>query len=322
MMENQKKICFFTHYSSMNGANQSLLTLIKYIKDEVDIRKIFVPNSHDEGRGLKDELEKIGMPVEVFRFQPFLYFSGLKSALGIPVKLLSNLPAWVRMYRQLKDEQIDCIYSNSSIENTGIVMSKLLGKKHFWHIREFGYRDYKYYHLGGDSFKRTIFERSTQLIAISESIAEYIDLPDKTALVHNGIFYKEELTAIEGARTLPTMVQLSMVGIIGPAKNQKRALRLLEGLVGNATIEVHLNFYGGVAEQGYLMELKEFVKEKKLQESVTFHGFVDNQNEIYKNTDVLLMCSPSEAFGRVTIEAMAHGIPVVGFDNALSLIHI
>ena len=75
-------------------------------------------------------------------------------------------------------------------------MAKLLGVKHLWHVREFGYADYSYRHIGGDFIKRNIFGLSTRIVAISESIYDYIRLPQKTSLIHNGIFYISELAGL------------------------------------------------------------------------------------------------------------------------------
>lgn len=300
----------------MDGANQSLLTLIKYLNGKVEIKKVYVSASKNKNEGLTEELKKIGVPYETLSFKPYLYFSGIRNFLSLPLKFLLNIPLWISMYRYLKDEEVECIYSNSSMENTGILMAKLLGKRHFWHIREFGFKDYTYTHLGGDFFKRKVLAQSDQLIAISRSIADYIHLPKKTALIPNGIFYIDELATLGSRNTVPTVINLGLVGIIGNTKNQKRALELLKNLLETTTLKLHLNFYGGVGEEPYANELKNNITEYGLKEHVTFHGFVNDKGTIYRNIDLLLMCSLNEAFGRVTVEAMAYGIPVVGFDNA------
>ncbi len=315
-MGKPKSIYFFTHYSSMNGANQSLLTLIKYLKDKVEIKKVFVPLNKDNNEGIQVELKKIGIPFETLNLRPFLYFSGFKSFLAVPLKFVMNIPSWIKIYKELKTKDIDWIYSNSSVENSGIVIAKLLGVKHIWHIREFGFKDYHYYFVGGDTLKRKVIDQSNRIIAISKAISEYVNLPEKTTLIHNGIFYEKELVSLKGKGSLPTKINLGMVGIIGVAKNQKRAVALLKNLKHQLSQQVILNFYGGVAENEYLEELKNEVNDLGLNDLVKFHGFVNDKNEIYRNIDILLMCSSNEAFGRVTVEAMAYGIPVIGYDNA------
>lgn len=57
------------------------------------------------------------------------------------------------------------------------------------------------------------------------------------------------------------------------------------------------------------------VDDLKLKSRVIFHGFEKNTEKIYGGMSVLLMCSRAEGFGRVTVEAMAKGIPVLGYRS-------
>ena len=56
------------------------------------------------------------------------------------------------------------------------------------------------------------------------------------------------------------------------------------------------------------------MKKLNIEENVIFEGFVKDVEDIYSKFDILLMCSRSEAFGRVTIEAMLRCKPVIGYD--------
>ena len=46
-----------------------------------------------------------------------------------------------------------------------------------------------------------------------------------------------------------------------------------------------------------------------------FTGYVNNTKRYYLKADALLMCSKHEAMGRVTAEAMALGLPVIGRNS-------
>ncbi len=64
--------------------------------------------------------------------------------------------------------------------------------------------------------------------------------------------------------------------------------------------------------------LEEFVQHKNLKDYVTFHGF---QNHAYienlmQHTTLFVMCSHTESFGLVLLEAMNAGIPCMAFDSA------
>src|SRR5690606_25077571 len=49
-----------------------------------------------------------------------------------------------------------------------------------------------------------------------------------------------------------------------------------------------------------------------LQETVVLYGQQINIESFYNRSNCYLMCSESESFGRVTVEAMIHGLPVIG----------
>ena len=65
-------------------------------------------------------------------------------------------------------------------------------------------------------------------------------------------------------------------------------------------------------------ELKKFIKEHKLEDFVTLHGFRDKDyiDKMLHESSIYLLTSYTESFGIVLIEAMSHGVPCVAFDSA------
>ncbi len=60
---------------------------------------------------------------------------------------------------------------------------------------------------------------------------------------------------------------------------------------------------------------KDLAKQMSLKSKIKFHGFVDNPQAFYQQTDVVAIPSMwQEPFGLVGIEAMANSKPVVAFD--------
>ena len=71
----------------------------------------------------------------------------------------------------------------------------------------------------------------------------------------------------------------------------------------------------GDGEHNYTSCLKKIVEELDLKENVIFYGYVSEAERVYENIDILLNFAKDEAMGRVTAEAMAFGIPVIGLKS-------
>jgi glycosyltransferase involved in cell wall biosynthesis len=76
-----------------------------------------------------------------------------------------------------------------------------------------------------------------------------------------------------------------------------------------------LRLVGAPYEREYVDRVHAAVDEAALGDRVTFEGALDDPFPAYRGADVVLMCSKDEAFGRVTVEAMKLGLPVIGVDS-------
>ncbi|MFC7526275.1 glycosyltransferase [Parapedobacter sp. GCM10030251] len=317
-LNNRKtQVVFITHYNAMNGANQSLLLLLKGIRKLIDIKMVYIYNQKED-EGLFKELIEEQIPVSGIHCSSLFYStSPFKLLISFPGKLLKNLSSLRKIAKYIKQEKIDLVYSNSSVETLGVFVAKITGIKHIWHVREFGYDDYKLVHLGGKKVKRYFLKLSDSVIAISKSIERYLNL--KNAIqVYNPVFDETELSSrkiinINQRTSLPN--RLGMVGIISETKNQKRGLEALKKLRDRG-YNLSIEFWGEVASKEYYKALLTYIERYNLTEYVFFKNFEKDKSKIYSGIDILLMCSMNEAFGRVTIEAMTFGAIVIGFDNA------
>src|SRR5581483_3678149 len=79
--------------------------------------------------------------------------------------------------------------------------------------------------------------------------------------------------------------------------------------------KTQLTLLGAVDDPAYLRELKAEVKKLSLDNVVTFARPVANPHPYYEQADIVVVPSSNEAFGRVTVEAMLHGKPVVGSNK-------
>lgn len=107
----------------------------------------------------------------------------------------------------------------------------------------------------------------------------------------------------------PTCRVLS-VGHIVRLKRQEDAIKSV-ALLANTIPNIRLDIIGAVYDQGYYEELQSLVRETGLSERVRFLGLRDDVPDLMRQADAMVLCSETDAFPWVVLEAMAAGLPVV-----------
>lgn len=306
------RILFVSAYSELYGANRSLMTLATYFSKRPGVKvAVIMPKRGD----LTAELAKKGIESVVTPyFAQLFYWKWQLKYLSLPLLFLYSLfmfPAFVRKVRRFNP---DVIYSNSSTENIGVWTAKLLGKKHIVHVREFMDLDFSAHFIGGRRLKRRFFNLSDRQIFVSQSVASWVNmshpLNDSQTVIYNGV----DTQCSELPQHLKgNHIHFGIVGIFDEAKGQLMAVEYMADVIKQYPQAV-LHIYGD-KECSYKRKVERLVRQLHLEDVVVCHGFVKDARQIYEGMDVLLMCSRAEGFGRVTIEAMQFGVPVVGLNN-------
>jgi glycosyltransferase involved in cell wall biosynthesis len=159
------------------------------------------------------------------------------------------------------------------------------------------------------------------VIGISDFVSSTLkrrDLPPKTIrTIYNGLdlslFSASDALRLQSRKTFgfaETDLVISMVGRITPRKQQHLLIETLPSLQKHIP-DLHAVFSGDVYDQHYFHGLREFVFKLGLQDRVHWLGFRPSIQEVYAASDVLIVCTVFEPFGRCIIEAMAMGIPCI-----------
>jgi glycosyltransferase involved in cell wall biosynthesis len=214
------------------------------------------------------------------------------------------------------------VYSNSSVFAAGALAAAELGRPHVWHLREFGRRDYDLIPDLGTRFARLGFRSADAVVCVSHALSRALlgrRPPARARVVYNGVATEAEFDArrraAEAGRGRRQPFTFVLVGRFRPSKGQDVAIRAFARVAATAP-DVRLLLVGGAGgtgDQAYFDHCRDLAAGLGVADRVEFWGYVPDPERAFLAADAALMCSRSEAMGRVTAEAMSCGRPVIGF---------
>lgn len=302
------KILFLSHYCGLLGSNRSLDSLITYFVNRGENISVLLPSRGE----FYQHLKSLGRDVHSFLFvYETLYVKKNKKYLSLPILWLYNLLVFPFLLFKIQKMDPDVIYTNSSSDLYSVFFAKILGIRHVVHVREFMQEDFGGYCVLGRSTKKKVLLKSDKLIFVSQAVARAVvgEIPEYGKVIYNGlpVPHKDYLCP-----KLKDNVRIAVVGNIDISKQQDLAIKMMPKILEKFPHStLHLI---GDKECPYRKYIKGLVKKLNIEENVIFEGFVKDVEDIYSKFDILLMCSRSEAFGRVTIEAMLRRKPVIGYE--------
>lgn len=296
------------------GANLSLLSVIRNLRVKFNYEPIvLLPQNGSMCEVLNNE------EIEYF-IQPFYWWVMTSNCYDFK-HYLDNLNKQRRNYNRIKkftkdnllNKDITLVYSNSVTINIGVLIAKLLHVNHVWHFRE----DLSQFNFvippltGYLSFHNRYTKR---YICISDFQAKGFKnyIPTKKLIrIYNGVDAPSSIT--EHQQQLRKEINLCCVGAISEQKNQMDIVRAVNILL-KKDIPVRLHLIGP-EDDSYKDKLCTYIEEKHINENVVFHGMCNDIFEMLAKMSIAVMPSRDEAFGRVTIEYMLMGLPIVASNS-------
>jgi glycosyltransferase involved in cell wall biosynthesis len=108
-------------------------------------------------------------------------------------------------------------------------------------------------------------------------------------------------------------INILIAGTLIPGKGHKDALLAVCLLIKKGW-NIKLSIVG-TGEKSYLVYLKSLATELSISNNIIFHGFTQDIDVFYQKAAVTIVCSQNEAFGRVAVESLAWGTPVVATNS-------
>lgn len=304
------RIAFVSHSAGRGGAEKVLLELIDALSARGVECRCLLPR-----RGpLVRDLETRGIPTAIVRYG---WWMGRNPSVWKRVrKTFRSLYAAPRAAALIRRWKCDVVYTNTITVCVGALAAKLIGRPHVWHIHEFGYADHRLaFHLGAWLSLGLVDRLSAACIVNSQAVAAAYSArvdPSKLYVVYYSVILPQPPATNDGPDDRPNTrpIRCVVVGALGQGKGQEDAILAIRELT-RAGVPAHLDLVGN-GKPEYVETLRRLVRDSDLEDRVRFVGYVDNPAPFMQAADCVLMCSRHEAFGRVTVEGMKLGKPVIG----------
>ena len=311
-------VLYVATYEGLTGASYSLIGMINELKT-YGVNPLVVLLK--DGK-LKKELENNEIPYVIVRGYPWVTMPERKKIIKYRffwlIKNIINNIAEFKIKSIVKENNIDIIHINASTAGVGYKTSKELGIPCVWHIREFVEEDLKKEYWNKKKAMECI-SNASRVIAISQSVKEkfQIQLTDpKLNVIYNGVPISGYLVKREKCIFSDKNIKLIISGRIDPGKGHKELIEAISLIVERGIVNINLKIVGSSQNKEYEKQIKEMVLQKKIEKYVEFTGYRNDLPELYKKSDIAIVASKAEAFGRVTVEAMMAGTLVIGANTA------
>jgi hypothetical protein len=207
------------------------------------------------------------------------------------------------------DFDADVVMTMSITIPWGAIAASVLRKPHVWYLRETG--DYLPFVLPLEQVVGVIDESSNAVIAISHTVRRVLAAisDDKMSIVSPYFPGFEERAARAEARN-GVRPRLIVPGTKSEQKGQEDAIRAVALLAARGRdVELAIIGPGPESEDDRLAAL---AAELGVGDRIEIGGFRDDILEVMAEADIMVDCTREPALGRVIMEAMLIGTPVVG----------
>ncbi len=306
--EHKINILYLHETAKISGAENSLLNLVRNLDKDKFTPYFVLP----EQGALGEELKEQGIPVEIIPFPK------IRHGLGV-VRTVRKLIGLIR------GQHIRVLHSNSIRTHIyAALAAKYLGIPCIWHQRNMLQKEII-------DLDRLFSFLADKIVCNSAAVARRFmaggRLPEKVLVVFNGVdtnMFNPGIDSSVVRQEFGIAFGEIVVGIASRFNSQKgheaffEAARIIVSQENGLKDKIKFLVVGGaVFSEDEFREkyLKELAVKMGIKNKVIFTGYRRDMPLVYAAMDIFVLTSDAEACGRVVLEAMASGKPVIGTDS-------
>lgn len=297
---NPKTFVFVGHSAGLHGAERSMLDIVQRCVAQGHHAVVFLP----EDGSLVERCIDSGATVRIVRTRSWM--GPRHRGLGGAVRLAQCLIDAVRHWWALGSIRPNVVVTNTSVTPSSAVAARLRGIPHVWLIREPLLDGVDSKSLVPKAAILAFVRRSSVAVGV---ISDFVrsQLPGNV----ENVFSLQPNPVISDRRS-PSVsrhdpLELLVIGRISVEKGQLIAVEALALAASGARLTIV-----GSGSPVDMRGIRDRVQELALGDRVSFQDWTDDPWHCIRKSDVVLMTSLNEPYGRVTSEALQLGRPVIG----------
>jgi glycosyltransferase involved in cell wall biosynthesis len=298
------KVAVFGHSSELAGAELSLFFCVKRMLAAGFEVIVYLQNQGP----LIPKLQELEGNLEIKKVRLRWWMSKRGTGLVGALKSVQALIDTFGVIRALRQSQPDVVLTISSVTPAPIFASHRLG---ITSILTLGESLSSNPTLGSvipkPVLKKLLSQKTSLVLACSEYVARQFGHPSELAYPE----IEEFLVKLPLPKVLDTP-KLVMLGSYSSEKGQDLALEVANELAKKG-FTFSLDFYGWGSEK-FILRLQDYVARHNLGAVVSFRKQTKDVFGVLESATLSLVFSRNEAFGKVTLESLSQGTPVIGLD--------
>ena len=285
------------------GAEFSFYRILEGLKGKHEIIVAAPPGEY------ADKLGELGLNIKLMEMKVFRHSN--------PLPFIKTV---FRLNKEIKAFNPDWVYANGfNACEFSCLAAKLSGKKYGYYVRDFP-------EILDTWLRKYCFKKADKLIANSQAVkremVEFFSLnPEKIEVVYPQIDTdKFKPLPASNAQVKKVKKELGLqgkfvVGCFGRISREKGQDYLIEAVkqLNNPKIKLLIVGDSKIGSKEFESELRE--QAKGLGDNCLFLGFRNDLVELINACDLVVCPSKKEPFGRVIVEAIACGKPVIATDT-------
>jgi glycosyltransferase involved in cell wall biosynthesis len=296
-----------------SGAFLSMVTLCRILKENYNVYTYVILPQKGNGNGLLNEAGIDNRIIKSFDWIiPINKKRDFKTKTKIILKSIYNRFAANRIARFARYEKFNLIHINTTYSYVGAIAARQIRIPYVWHLREFLEEDQGKM-IWNKNMGYKLINKADKIIAISQSIYnKYLSIfnQEKLDMIYNGIdanvFYNLDKRIFENKNSI-----FIFVGNFAEHKGHAEFASACAKLKEFGIYDFEIWFIGSGSDKTK-NEIELFLIENGLGANTKYLGYQKDVDKYYLQADIAFTCSKSEAFGRVTVEAMLSGNLVIG----------